>query len=71
VRLVTNESQVSRDGSYSKLIKLGFKGIEMDHVSAPGPIMAALIREKGLKPHFLVHPGVSSAKIICNLMKIK
>jgi ribonucleotide monophosphatase NagD (HAD superfamily) len=63
VRLVTNESQVSRDGSHAKLVKLGYQGIDVDHVSAPGPIMADLIKEQGLKPHFLIHPGVMATRM--------
>jgi len=58
VRLVTNESQVTRAESLNKLVKLGYEDIELDYITAPAPLLVERLRREGLVPHLLVHPNV-------------
>jgi len=58
VRLVTNESQVTRQESLDKLLKLGYEGIGLDDISAPAPTCAKKLKEEGYNPHLLVHKRV-------------
>jgi ribonucleotide monophosphatase NagD (HAD superfamily) len=58
VRLVTNESQVTKAMSLEKLESLGYKGVELQHISAPAPLLAQKLLEEGYYPHLLIHPKV-------------
>lgn len=57
VRFCTNESQKSRGTLVGELQRLGFDITEED-VTAPAPAACRLLRERGLRPHLLVHQGV-------------
>jgi phospholysine phosphohistidine inorganic pyrophosphate phosphatase len=57
--LVTNESGRTRASLHGQLAGLGFVVPEEDIVT-PALAMAAIIREKGLRPHLLVDPRVRS-----------
>ncbi|OXA40377.1 Phospholysine phosphohistidine inorganic pyrophosphate phosphatase [Folsomia candida] len=58
VRLVTNESQVTRKDSLDKLTRLGFQGLQFDKIFAPAPLLAEELVRQGHRPHLLVHPRV-------------
>jgi len=60
VQLVTNESQVTREGSQTKLTGMGYKGIEVEGISAPAPILVQLLKDQGYRPHLLVHHNLRS-----------
>ncbi|XP_070540606.1 phospholysine phosphohistidine inorganic pyrophosphate phosphatase-like [Ptychodera flava] len=55
VRFCTNETQITREKLVGKLTKLGFD-IEAKEVIAPAPAVCHVIKERGLRPHLLVHP---------------
>ncbi|XP_007519722.1 phospholysine phosphohistidine inorganic pyrophosphate phosphatase [Erinaceus europaeus] len=59
VGFCTNESQKSRGALVRELQALGFD-ISENEVTAPAPAACRLLRERGLRPHLLVHPGVLS-----------
>jgi len=59
VKLITNESQRTRGSLHGKLTRLGFT-IKEGSILTPALAMAAILREKGLRPHLLVHPQVVS-----------
>ncbi|XP_051049146.1 phospholysine phosphohistidine inorganic pyrophosphate phosphatase isoform X2 [Phodopus roborovskii] len=59
VRFCTNESQKSRTELVGLLQRLGFD-ISEDEVTAPAPATCQILKERGLRPHLLVHDGVRS-----------
>ncbi|XP_037660195.1 phospholysine phosphohistidine inorganic pyrophosphate phosphatase isoform X2 [Choloepus didactylus] len=59
VRFCTNESQKSRGVLVGLLRRLGFD-ISEGEVTAPAPATCQLLRERGLRPHLLVHDGIRS-----------
>lgn len=59
VRFCTNESQKSRGDLVGLLRRLGFD-ISEDEVTAPAPATSRILKERGLRPHLLVHDGVRS-----------
>lgn len=61
VRLVTNESQVTRQGSSDTLQSLGYQGVLLENIFAPAPLLAKELLKHGHRPHLLVHPKVSYA----------
>ncbi|XP_026968685.1 phospholysine phosphohistidine inorganic pyrophosphate phosphatase isoform X2 [Sagmatias obliquidens] len=59
VRFCTNESQKSRGDLVAMLRRLGFD-ISEDEVTAPAPATCLILKERGLRPHLLIHDGVRS-----------
>ncbi|KAG8517450.1 Phospholysine phosphohistidine inorganic pyrophosphate phosphatase [Galemys pyrenaicus] len=59
VRFCTNESQKSRRDLVQLLRRLGFD-ISEGEVTAPAPATCLVLRERGLRPHLLVHDGIRS-----------
>ncbi|XP_036121081.1 phospholysine phosphohistidine inorganic pyrophosphate phosphatase isoform X1 [Molossus molossus] len=59
VRFCTNESQKSRSRLVGELRSLGFN-IHEGEVTAPPPAACQLLKERGLRPHLLVHDEVRS-----------
>ncbi|KAK7081838.1 hypothetical protein SK128_017367, partial [Halocaridina rubra] len=56
VRLVTNETCSTRRAVVEKLRNHGYSISEPD-VFSPVPAVIAILRERGLSPHTLVHPA--------------
>ncbi|NXC83576.1 LHPP phosphatase, partial [Cercotrichas coryphoeus] len=54
LQLCTNETQAPRAGFVRKLRAMGFD-ISVAEVTAPAPAACRLLRERGLRPHLLVH----------------
>ncbi|XP_018766077.1 phospholysine phosphohistidine inorganic pyrophosphate phosphatase isoform X2 [Serinus canaria] len=54
LQLCTNETQATRESFVRKLRALGFD-IAVAQVTAPAPAACHLLRERGLRPHLLVH----------------
>ncbi|XP_057590945.1 phospholysine phosphohistidine inorganic pyrophosphate phosphatase isoform X3 [Hippopotamus amphibius kiboko] len=59
VRFCTNESQKSRGDLVQLLQRLGFD-ISEGEVTAPAPATCLILKERGLRPHLLIHDGVRS-----------
>ncbi|KAM3591599.1 uncharacterized protein V6R79_004590 [Siganus canaliculatus] len=57
LRFCTNETQASRETFVAKLRRLGFE-INVSEVFSPAPAAAAVLRERGLRPHLLVYDGL-------------
>uniref|UniRef100_UPI00398E964A phospholysine phosphohistidine inorganic pyrophosphate phosphatase isoform X1 n=1 Tax=Pristiophorus japonicus TaxID=55135 RepID=UPI00398E964A len=57
VRFCTNETQATREKFVKKLQNLGFD-ITVGEVFAPGPAVCQVLKERGLRPHLLVHDGL-------------
>lgn len=56
VRFCTNESQKARGALVGLLRQMGFT-ISEGEVTAPAPAACLILRERGLRPHLLVHEG--------------
>ncbi|XP_039927413.1 phospholysine phosphohistidine inorganic pyrophosphate phosphatase isoform X6 [Hirundo rustica] len=54
LQLCTNETQATRENFVRKLRAMGFDVSEAE-VTAPAPAACRLLRERGLRPHLLVH----------------
>ncbi|XP_063261200.1 phospholysine phosphohistidine inorganic pyrophosphate phosphatase isoform X3 [Prinia subflava] len=54
LQLCTNETQATRENFVRKLRALGFD-VSVAEVTAPAPAACRLLRERGLRPHLLVH----------------
>ncbi|XP_067858828.1 phospholysine phosphohistidine inorganic pyrophosphate phosphatase isoform X2 [Heptranchias perlo] len=54
VRFCTNETQATREKFVKKLQNLGFD-ITVAEVFAPAPAVCQVLKERGLRPHLLVH----------------
>ncbi|XP_056651339.1 phospholysine phosphohistidine inorganic pyrophosphate phosphatase [Monodelphis domestica] len=59
LRFCTNESQKSRDKFVGLLQRLGFD-ISVNEVTSPAPAACQILKERGLRPHLLVHDDVRS-----------
>ncbi|XP_039093894.1 phospholysine phosphohistidine inorganic pyrophosphate phosphatase isoform X2 [Hyaena hyaena] len=59
VRFCTNESQVSRKDLVVLLRRKGFD-ISEGEVTAPAPATCLVLKERGLRPHLLIHDGIRS-----------
>ncbi|XP_078079530.1 phospholysine phosphohistidine inorganic pyrophosphate phosphatase [Mustelus asterias] len=57
VRFCTNETQATRETFVEKLRSLGFD-IALSEVFAPAPAAHQILKERGLRPHLLVHDGL-------------
>ncbi|XP_076982458.1 phospholysine phosphohistidine inorganic pyrophosphate phosphatase isoform X2 [Tamandua tetradactyla] len=57
VRFCTNESQKSRGDLVRLLQQFGFD-ISVDEVTAPVSAACQILRERGLRPHLLIHDGI-------------
>ncbi|GCB62564.1 phospholysine phosphohistidine inorganic pyrophosphate phosphatase isoform X1 [Scyliorhinus torazame] len=57
VRFCTNETQATRETFVAKLQSLGFD-IALGEVFAPAPAACQILKERGLRPHLLVHDGL-------------
>ena len=57
IRLVTNETQVTRQTLAAGLTNLGFSVQEWD-IIPPCPALITLLKREDLRPHLLVHPSV-------------
>lgn len=56
MRFCTNESQKSRKHLVGELRHLGFD-ISESEVTSPPPAACRILKERGLRPHLLVHDG--------------
>ncbi|NXK65687.1 LHPP phosphatase, partial [Sylvietta virens] len=54
LQLCTNETQATRENFVRKLRAMGFD-ISVAEVTAPAPAACCLLKERGLRPHLLVH----------------
>ncbi|XP_010007116.1 PREDICTED: phospholysine phosphohistidine inorganic pyrophosphate phosphatase [Chaetura pelagica] len=54
LQLCTNETQATREKFVKKLQGMGFD-ISVAEVTAPAPAACRLLKERGLRPHLLVH----------------
>ncbi|KAL2769135.1 phospholysine phosphohistidine inorganic pyrophosphate phosphatase isoform 3, partial [Daubentonia madagascariensis] len=59
VRFCTNDSQKSRGELVGLLRRLGFD-ISEEEVTSPAPATCQILKERGLRPHLLIHEGVRS-----------
>ncbi|KAF2975093.1 hypothetical protein EK904_004148, partial [Melospiza melodia maxima] len=66
VSLCTNETQATRESFVRKLRALGFD-ISVSQVTAPAPAACHLLRERGLRPHLLVHHDAAENFTYANL----
>ncbi|KAK1794169.1 hypothetical protein P4O66_011065, partial [Electrophorus voltai] len=57
VRFCTNETQATREKFVAKLRRMGFE-IDITEVFSPAPAVVAVLKERGLRPHLLVHDDV-------------
>nr|XP_057918711.1 phospholysine phosphohistidine inorganic pyrophosphate phosphatase [Doryrhamphus excisus]XP_057918712.1 phospholysine phosphohistidine inorganic pyrophosphate phosphatase [Doryrhamphus excisus]XP_057918713.1 phospholysine phosphohistidine inorganic pyrophosphate phosphatase [Doryrhamphus excisus] len=57
LRFCTNETQASRDKFVAKLQRLGFD-ISVEEVFSPAPAAVAVLKQRGLRPHLLVHDAL-------------
>ena len=57
IKLVTNETQLTRSTIVSSLLSLGYSVQEQD-VLPPCPALISLLKKENLRPHLLVHPNV-------------
>ncbi|KDR16560.1 phospholysine phosphohistidine inorganic pyrophosphate phosphatase-like [Zootermopsis nevadensis] len=57
IRLVTNETQVTRRALAENLLDLGYPVQELDIVS-PCPALISFLQRENLRPHLLVHSNV-------------
>ncbi|XP_027885268.1 phospholysine phosphohistidine inorganic pyrophosphate phosphatase [Xiphophorus couchianus] len=57
LRFCTNETQATREKFVAKLQRLGFD-ISVSEVFPPAPAAIAVLKERGLRPHLLVHDGL-------------
>lgn len=60
-KLISNESTAPKEGFAAKLKAHGFDVSTADML-LPGPAMAAILNREKLRPHLLVHPGMSNSK---------
>jgi len=60
-RLVTNETQLSRDLLFEHLSHIGFEIPSADYIVSPSPLLAEYLIKEGLRPMLLVHDRVSIA----------
>ncbi|KAI1307598.1 Phospholysine phosphohistidine inorganic pyrophosphate phosphatase [Halotydeus destructor] len=58
-KFVTNETQNTTSGLASKLNRFGFD-VTPDEIFAPAPAVRRYLNEHGLRPHYLIHPGVEA-----------
>lgn len=61
LRFCTNETQATREKFVAKLRRLGFD-ISESEVFPPAPAAIAVLKERGLRPHLLVHDGNASLR---------
>ncbi|KAG7250518.1 hypothetical protein CRUP_007872, partial [Coryphaenoides rupestris] len=54
LRFCTNETQASRETFVAKLRRMGFD-VSVCDVFSPAPAAAAVLTERGLRPHLLVY----------------
>lgn len=59
LRFCTNETQATREKFVAKLQRLGFD-ISVSEVFPPAPAAIAVLKERGLRPHLLVHDGTAA-----------
>ncbi|KAL4640158.1 phospholysine phosphohistidine inorganic pyrophosphate phosphatase [Arapaima gigas] len=57
LRFCTNETQATREQFVAKLQRMGFD-IAVQEVFSPAPAAVAILKERGLRPHLLVHDDV-------------
>ncbi|KAG7492646.1 hypothetical protein MATL_G00016870 [Megalops atlanticus] len=57
LRFCTNETQATREKFVAKLRRMGFD-ISVSEVFSPAPAALAILKERGLRPHLLVHDDV-------------
>ncbi|KAG7264489.1 hypothetical protein CRUP_025569 [Coryphaenoides rupestris] len=57
LRFCTNETQASRETFVAKLRRMGFD-VSVCDVFSPAPAAAAVLTERGLRPHLLVYDGL-------------
>ncbi|PVD30038.1 hypothetical protein C0Q70_09299 [Pomacea canaliculata] len=56
IRFCTNETTTTRKNLVDRLQKLGFS-IKEEEVFSPAPAVCQVLRQRGLRPHLLVHPA--------------
>ncbi|OWF38274.1 Phospholysine phosphohistidine inorganic pyrophosphate phosphatase [Mizuhopecten yessoensis] len=57
VRFCTNETTCTRQVLVDKLKRLGFTDMKPEEVFPPIPAMCQVLKERGLRPHLLIHPS--------------
>ncbi|KAJ8404803.1 hypothetical protein AAFF_G00331900 [Aldrovandia affinis] len=57
LRFCTNETQATREKFVAKLQRMGFD-ISVSEVFSPAPATVAILKERNLRPHLLVHDDV-------------
>ncbi|KAL7869770.1 hypothetical protein AOLI_G00137580 [Acnodon oligacanthus] len=57
LRFCTNETQATREKFVEKLCRMGFE-IEVSEVFSPAPAVVSILKQRGLRPHLLVHNDV-------------
>ncbi|KAK7109684.1 phospholysine phosphohistidine inorganic pyrophosphate phosphatase-like isoform X2 [Littorina saxatilis] len=57
VRFCTNETTTTRSALVKKLQAIGFK-VEEDEVFPPAPATCLILKQRGLRPHLLIHPAL-------------
>ncbi|KAK2190295.1 hypothetical protein NP493_79g05064 [Ridgeia piscesae] len=57
VRFCTNETQCTKQEIAGKLNRLGFS-LNAANIFPPAPAVRLVAKQRGLRPHLLVHPGV-------------
>ena len=56
VRFCTNETQCTKQEIAGKLNRLGFS-LDAANIFPPAPAVRLVAKQRGLRPHLLVHPG--------------
>ncbi|KAL2078569.1 hypothetical protein ACEWY4_026254 [Coilia grayii] len=57
LRFCTNETQATREKFVAKLQRMGFE-LSISEVFPPAPAVVSILKERGLRPHLLVHDDV-------------
>jgi len=65
VRFCSNETQHTRSNLVAKLQQLGFS-LKEDQVFTPAPATVSMLKNRSLRPHLLIHPGLSTEFSSCS-----
>ncbi|KAK3559772.1 hypothetical protein QTP86_020723 [Hemibagrus guttatus] len=64
LRFCTNETQATRQKFVAKLQRMGFD-IEVREVFSPAPAVVSILKDRGLRPHLLVHDDLRVCVCVC------
>ena len=56
IRLLTNETQITKMSLCKKLNQLGFDSVTPEMIISPGPAVREILHQRNLRPFLLVHP---------------